>query len=101
VPWRRAQPGDIITLYGVGFGPVTPAISAGQIVQQANALTTGMQLFFAGTAAPMSYAGLAPGAVGLYQFNITVPNVSASDTTALTFTLGGVPGAQNLVIAVQ
>jgi uncharacterized protein (TIGR03437 family) len=101
VPSRRAQPGDIITLYGVGFGPVTPAVSAGQIVQQANALTTGLQVFFAGTAAPMSYAGLAPGAVGLYQFNLTVPNVPASDTTPLTFTLGGVPGTQSLVIAVQ
>jgi uncharacterized protein (TIGR03437 family) len=70
-------------------------------VQQANALTTGLQVFFAGTAAPMSYAGLAPGAVGLYQFNLTVPNVPASDTTPLTFTLGGVPGTQSLVIAVQ
>lgn len=30
---RRAKPGDTITLYGVGFGPVTPNIPAGQIVQ--------------------------------------------------------------------
>lgn len=101
VPSRRAHAGDIITLYGVGFGPVTPPISAGQIVQQSNALTTSMQVFFAGTSAAMSYAGLAPGAVGLYQFNITVPNVAPSDTTPLTFTLGGVPGTQNLMIAAQ
>jgi uncharacterized protein (TIGR03437 family) len=101
VPSKRAQPGDIITLFGVGFGPVTPAVSAGQIVQQVNALTSAMQVSFAGTAAVMSYAGLAPGAVGLYQFNLTVPNVPASDTTPLTFTLGSVPGTQKLVIAVQ
>jgi uncharacterized protein (TIGR03437 family) len=49
----------------------------------------------------MSYAGLAPGAVGLYQFNVVVPNVPPSDTTLLTFTLGGTPGPQNLYIAVQ
>jgi uncharacterized protein (TIGR03437 family) len=101
LPSRRAQPGDVVTLYGVGFGPVTPAIPAGQVAQQANSLTNGMQVFFEGTAAAMPYAGLAPGAVGLYQFNVVVPNVPASDTTLLTFTLGGTPGTQNLFIAIQ
>lgn len=101
IPSRRAQPGDVVTLYGVGFGPVSPAIPAGQVTPQANALTSTMQVFFNQTAAQMPYAGLAPGAVGLYQFNVVVPNVPASDTTLLTFTLGGIPGAQNLYIAVQ
>jgi len=101
LPSRRAQVGDVVTLYGVGFGPVTPAIAAGQIAQQPNSLNSGMQVFFDGTAATMPYAGLAPGAVGLYQFNVVVPNVPASDTTLLTFTLGGNPGPQNLFIAIQ
>jgi len=101
VPSRRAKVGDVVTLYGVGFGPVTPSIAAGQVAQQTNALTTTMQVFFDQTAAAMSYGGLAPGAVGLYQFNVVVPNVPPSDTTLLTFTLGGTPGPQNLYIAVQ
>ncbi len=29
---KRAKPGDIVTMYGIGFGGVTPAILAGQIV---------------------------------------------------------------------
>ena len=49
----------------------------------------------------MSYAGFAPGYVGLYQINVVVPNVAASDSVPLTFTLGGVAGPQNLFIAVQ
>jgi uncharacterized protein (TIGR03437 family) len=44
---------------------------------------------------------LAPQAVGLYQFNVVVPNVTGSDTVPLTFTLGGVSGAQTLYVAVQ
>jgi uncharacterized protein (TIGR03437 family) len=36
---RPARPGDVLTLYGVGFGPVTPASPAGQLVQQLNALS--------------------------------------------------------------
>jgi len=101
VPSRRAQPGDTITLYGVGFGPVTPNTPAGQVVQQTNTLTGVLHVLFGQTQAVIGYDGLAPNAVGLYQFNVVVPNVAASDTVPLTFTLGGVAGTQTLYIAVQ
>jgi uncharacterized protein (TIGR03437 family) len=97
----RARSGDTITLYGIGFGTVTPDIPAGQIVTQTNALQSALQVSFAGIPATVSYAGFAPGYVGLYQFNVLVPNVAASDSVPLTFTLGGAPGPQNLVIAIQ
>ncbi len=97
----RARAGDSITLYGIGFGPVTPDIPAGQIVQQTNALQSTFQVAFAGVPATVTYAGFAPSFVGLYQFNVVVPNVAPSDTVPLTFTLAGVAGPQNLVIAVQ
>ena len=97
----RARAGDNITLYGIGFGTVTPDTPAGQIVQQTNALQSAFQVFFGGTQATVTYAGFAPGYVGLYQFNVVVPNVAASDSVPLTFTLGGANGPQNLVIAVQ
>jgi uncharacterized protein (TIGR03437 family) len=78
-----------------------PNIPAGQIVQQTNALQTALQVSFAGAPATMSYAGLAPGYVGLYQFNVVVPNVAASDSVPVVFTLGGTVVPQNLVIAIQ
>ena len=96
----RARPGDSITLYGIGFGSVTPDISAGQVVQQNNALQGALRVTFAGVEAKVTYAGLAPGYVGLYQFNVVVPTVAASDAVPLAFTLGGVSGTQNLFIAV-
>ena len=98
---RRTQPGDVITLYGIGFGAVTPAIGAGQVVQQSNSLVAPLHILFGQTEATVSYAGLAPNAVGLYQFNVVVPNVSSSDSIPLTFTLAGVSGKQTLYIAVQ
>ena len=101
IPSKRATPGDSITLYGVGFGSVTPATPAGQIVQQNNSLQMPFDISFGGTTAVTSYSGLAPGAVGLYQFNVLVPNVPPSDTVPLTFTLGGIAGTQTLYIAVQ
>ncbi|HLK62561.1 MAG TPA: IPT/TIG domain-containing protein [Bryobacteraceae bacterium] len=101
LPSRRAQPGDTITLYGIGFGPVTPNIPAGQVVQQSNVLSVPLHVFFGTTEAVVSYDGLAPSAVGLYQINVVVPNVASSDAVPLTFSLGGVSGTQILYTAVQ
>jgi uncharacterized protein (TIGR03437 family) len=100
VTTARAKPGDNITLYGVGFGPVTPNTPAGQIVSQTNALPS-FQIYFAGVPATVTYAGLAPGYLGLYQFDVVVPSVAASDSVPFTFSLNGTGGPQNLVIAVQ
>jgi uncharacterized protein (TIGR03437 family) len=96
-----AKPGDSITFYGIGFGPVTPDTPAGQIVQQADALQSAFKVFFAGTPATVSYAGLVVGYLGLYQFNVVVPQVAAGNTVPITFTLGGASGPQNLVIAIK
>ena len=101
VPSRQAKPGDIIVIYGVGFGPVTPDTPAGQIVQQQTDLVSPLQIFFGQTPATLKYQGLAPQQVGLYQFNVVVPNVGSNDATPLSFTLGGVSGTQQLYIAVQ
>jgi uncharacterized protein (TIGR03437 family) len=98
---RLAKPGDIIVLYGVGFGPVTPSVPAGQIVQQSNSLVTPVTFSFGGTpAATPSYAGLAPGEVGLYQFNVVVPTIAANSLTPLTFSIGSTNSTQTLYVAI-
>ncbi|HZT29992.1 MAG TPA: hypothetical protein VFA33_08925 [Bryobacteraceae bacterium] len=98
---RLAQGGDTITLYGVGFGAVTPAIPPGQVVGQNNALVLPLQVKFGNQAANVNYAGLAPGLVGLYQFNVVVPNGPFGGLSLLYMTLGGVPLQQTPNIAVK
>lgn len=95
----RAKPGDTIVVYGVGFGPVIPDIPAGNIAQTSNQIFA-FQAFIGGIPASVTYAGLAPNYVGLYQFDIVVPKVAAGDSVPFTFTLGGTAGSQNLVIAI-
>jgi uncharacterized protein (TIGR03437 family) len=95
------MPGDVLTIYGVGFGPVTGGFTAGTIVTAQNSLTAGMQLSFGSAAVTPAYDGLAPSFVGLYQFNVVVPAVAVNSTLPLTFTLGGTKGSQTLYIAVQ
>jgi uncharacterized protein (TIGR03437 family) len=97
----RARPGDTLVFFGVGFGAVTPDSPAGQIVTQSNHLNGTFQASFAGTPATVSFSGLTGGYLGLYQFNVTVPNVAASDTVPLTFSLNGTPLPQNLVIPIS
>jgi len=100
---RPAHVGDTILMYGVGFGPVNPSTPAGQIVPQtpSNSLTTPLAVFFGPAQATLSYFGLAPGYVGLYQFNVVVPNVAASNAVPLTFVLGNSNSTQTLYTAVQ
>jgi uncharacterized protein (TIGR03437 family) len=98
---RRAQPGDALTLYGIGFGSVTPNVPAGQIAQQVNMLNAIFQLNFGSATALVTYDGLAHGLVGVYQFNVVVPSIGASDSVPLTFTLNGVHGTQTLYTSVQ
>jgi len=95
---KRAVPGDTILLYGIGFGAVTPDTPAGAIVQGTTALNASLNFSIGGTSAQVQYAGLTPGFLGLYQFNVVVPNIPASDSTPLTFTVNGTPGTQTLYL---
>lgn len=97
---RQARPGEAITIYGVGFGPVNTGISAGQIAQGLSSVSAPFQVSFGQTMATVLYAGLASGVVGQYQFNVIVPAVPANDAVPFSFTLNGVPGSQTLYTAV-
>jgi uncharacterized protein (TIGR03437 family) len=99
-PSQPTQPGQTLNFFGVGFGPVSPAPPAGQTVTQLNKLTNSLQIQIGGVTAKVDYLGLAPDALGLYQFNVEVPNVPAGNQ-AVTFTLNGVPGTQTLYITVH
>jgi uncharacterized protein (TIGR03437 family) len=97
---RAPKPGETITFYGIGFGPVAPSASDGVIVSKQNATTQTMQVFFGDTPATVAYSGLVAGFLGLYQFNVVVPAIPANSTIPLTFKLNGAAGQQALVTAV-
>jgi uncharacterized protein (TIGR03437 family) len=46
----------------------------------------------------LSYYGLPPNYTGLYQFNLTIPQVAPGDSE-LTLNLGGSTGSQTLYVA--
>lgn len=94
----RAVPGDTIMLFGIGFGPVSDGTQAGVIDQNNNQVNAPLDISIGGVSAQVQYAGLTQGVVGLYQFNVVVPNIPANDKTPLTFTLNGTPGTQTMYL---
>ncbi|HLH00162.1 MAG TPA: IPT/TIG domain-containing protein [Bryobacteraceae bacterium] len=98
---RPAKPGETIVLYGIGFGLVIPPSPAGFIAPANTKLALPLQVLFGQTPAMFTYEGLAPGYVGLYQFNVVVPPVPDNDLVPLTVNLVGTNGAQTLYIAVH
>ena len=70
-----AKPGDIVLLFGTGFGPTTPAVVPGRVFSGAAPLTdaASLQVRIGGMDVRPSFAGLSGS--GLYQFNVTVPNL--------------------------
>jgi len=67
--------GEAITIFATGLGPVTPQPPSGSAAGAAPLSWTVQvpTVFIAGVVAPVSYYGLAPGFVGLYQVNADVP----------------------------
>ena len=92
---------DTITLYGIGFGQVNQGIPPGEIAQGQTSLAAPVTVTIGGQPATVNYAGLAPGFVGLYRFNVVVPNVPASAAAPVTVSLGGTQLPQKLFLAVN
>jgi uncharacterized protein (TIGR03437 family) len=98
---RPARPGDVIIAYGIGFGDVTPAIASGVIVGGSNTLANPITFSFGGVNAALSYAGLAAGFIGLYEFYVIVPQGLGTGDSSVTVMQDGVKIPQSLYLAVQ
>jgi len=94
-----AKPGEIILIYGTGFGPTSPPLPSAQPVTTPALLANAVQVTIGGVVAPVAWAGLADGA-GLYQFDVTVPNVPNGDAAVLA-QIGGVQTQTGVLITVQ
>lgn len=103
LPSRPARPGEMVIAYGVGFGATDPAVAPGQITPGLAPLAETFAFTIGGvpiTGSALVYAGLAPGFVGLYQFNVIVPNVPDGDQP-VTVRVGSATVPQTLFLSVR
>jgi len=98
VPTRPAKPGDVILLFGTGFGPTDPAAPEGQIVTQVGRLLSSVTMRIGGVVADVAFAGLV--GAGLYQFNVIVPSLPDGDHAAVA-EIGGFRSQATAFITVR
>jgi uncharacterized protein (TIGR03437 family) len=99
-----AKPGDIVSLFGTGFGDTNPATVAGEIPSAMATLTNPVTVKIGDvTLAPADvlYAGISPGSIsGLYQFNVRIPASTPNGDIPVTISIGGIQ-TPSATIAVQ
>ena len=84
-----AMPGDLVVLWGTGFGPTNPPTPAGTIVTGAPATATLPVVTVGGIDVPVISSVLTTGTVGLYQITIRLPNTIPWGTPAIQASIGG------------
>ena len=95
-----AHVGEIIVLFGTGFGATQPPISALDPVSGLHPLAhpEEFSLRIGGLDATVAYAGLIT--PGLYQFNVVVPQVAAGDQPVVA-ELRGLLSQSGLLLTIQ
>ncbi len=98
-----ANPADTVVLWmnsmGAGSadplsGAPAPGLTAGSVPSTISGVTATVN----GQDAPVTFAGLTPGSVGLYQVNVRVPFIVISGPVAIQVTAGGVTTQTSVTI---
>jgi hypothetical protein len=94
-----AKPGDTVVLYGVGFGPTTPFIPAGQLYSGAAPAQEPMTLYLNNGVLKPTFIGLS--SAGLYQINLRIPNGAGYGDVPLQVVLGGAITQPGVVLSLE
>ncbi len=98
-----AKPGDVIILWGNGFGPTNPIAPVGAAVpsDKTYSTTTLPAVTINNVPATVYGAALAPGFAGLYQIAIQVPASIPDGDWAIQASIGGVQSPTGVVLSVH
>ena len=89
-----AGPGDVISLYGSGFGATSSNLADGTVFSGASYPTTSpVTVTIGGVSANVLFAGLV--GPGLYQINVTVPTALSDGDHAVVATVAGAASQAN------
>jgi uncharacterized protein (TIGR03437 family) len=85
-----ASAGETVVIFCTGLGAVAPAPLDGSPASGAAQTLVPATVTIGRSSAPVAYAGLAPGFVGLYQVNAQVPSGLSGGNQPVVITMGGI-----------
>ncbi len=97
-----AKPGDVIILWGTGFGPTNPDAPVGvQIPPNLYSTASPVTVTVGGANATVFGAALAPGFAGLYQVAIQIPGNAPDGDLPVVATINGAQSPSTTLITVK
>jgi uncharacterized protein (TIGR03437 family) len=96
---KAAKAGDVVELFGVGFGATKPPIPAGSAFSGAAGTANDVKVTINGTTVTPGFAGLT--GAGLFQINLTIPAGLPSGDQPLSATVAGATTPAGVVITAQ
>jgi uncharacterized protein (TIGR03437 family) len=97
---NAAKRGQVIQIFANGLGPVNGHPASGDPAPATQILPCNANpaVTIGGVPATVAFCGLAPGFVGLYQLNVTVPSNTSTGTQPLVISTGGNSATINLPV---
>jgi uncharacterized protein (TIGR03437 family) len=95
---RALRPGEVVLLFGTGFGGTSPVAPTDSIFGGAYPLAALPTILFGKAMAPVAFGGIV--SPGLYQFNLTVPEVPDGDMP-ITAQIGTIQSSNKLMVSVK
>lgn len=88
---QPAKTGDVLIIYASGLGPIAdpPPSGTATPTSQLFPLAVPLTVAFGSQTVTADFAGLAPGLIGVYQVNATVPTTLSPGQTTLQLTVSG------------
>ena len=96
-----AKAGELVTAFGVGWGPTTPSNQPGTVASATATLSSTYSFTLGGAPVDVQYAGLSPTYAGLYQVNFTVPSGLSAGNQPLVLKVDGVSTSATAYIDVS
>ena len=97
------KPGDVIILWGTGFGPTDPVVAAGRQVPSDRIynVAKAVRVTIGGVEATFIGAALAPGFSSLYQIAVQVPTSVSDGDQPVIATIEGVSSPSTTILTIQ
>ncbi len=98
-PSTPARPGEVIILYGTGFGPTAPPLPSGEVIAAPAPLANTITVWIGNRLADVQWSGMS--GAGLWQFNVAIPNDLPDGDASVVAEVGGVRTQANALITIQ